>query len=61
MVRVGSLTSGFDHDLHCLISDRVIPSAHRGARTRHGTRTDPAEDRMTDPVLYGYTYCTLTA
>ena len=24
MVRVGSLTSGFDHDLHCLISDRVV-------------------------------------
>ena len=29
MVRVGSLTSGFDHDLHYLISDRVLCTLHR--------------------------------
>ena len=48
MVRVGSLTSGFDHDLHYLISDRVhanssyevlIHALSRPTAPEHATRT----------------------
>ena len=37
MVRVVSLTSGFDHDLHYLISDRV-PGPHVGGDKAFATR-----------------------
>ena len=43
MVRVGSLTSGFDHDLHYLISDSV--QTHQVLSTP--TRTTPSEPRAT--------------
>ena len=51
MVRVGSLTSGFDHDLHYLISDRVT---YRDSDWREPPRRGPftgADSRVRRPAL----------